>query len=121
MQNAPSDYSILCQLVQKRGNPQVPATIGDAIKVVVEFPLPIDFVDIVRLMQGNSFELYIGNKKCSCTLYQATPDTKPIALTMPELEASPPVVQITLDVYEPIDVVALLKLSKVLKLKVNRI
>jgi len=120
MQNTPSSYIVQCQLAQKRGNPQVPASSGDAIKVIVEFPLPDNFTEIIRAMQGNSFNLYIGNKKYSCTLYQASPDTKPIGLIMPDSESSPPIVQVTLDVYDQVEIIVTLKNSKTLKLEVDK-
>jgi hypothetical protein len=94
--------------------------LGDAIKVIVEFPLTNDFTEMVRAMQGNSFRLYVGDKKYPCTLYQATPETKPVGLLMPDIESSPPIVQITLDVYDKIDIVVALKISKTLKLEVDK-
>lgn len=71
-------------------------------------------------MQNKSFSLYVGNKKHSCTLYQATPDTKPIGITMPDVDSSPPIVQLTLDVYDKVDIVVALKNSKTLKIEVDK-
>lgn len=74
----------------------------------------------MRAMQGNSFNLYIGNKKYSCALYQATPDTKAVGVLFPDTDVSPPIVQVTLDVYDQIEIVVALKNSKTLKLEVNK-
>ena len=68
---------VRCELQNKVGNPQTPDKDGDAMKVIVEFPLFAEYVQLLECMHSKSFQFQIeeGDKIFTATLYRPVDDS----------------------------------------------
>lgn len=94
--------NIKAELVKQKGNPQIPANKGDAIRTIVQFPMVKNLTELVEAVQDESFTVQIGDKSYSATAYREKENTQSIKISLPDSELSPPIITFIVDIYMPL-------------------
>ena len=101
----------------QKNNPQIPLDANDAIRVIVDFPMPENFVNFVETIRGAVFAVEFGGKDYKAVAYSSGDKTQAIKISLNDPEEAPAVVTMIMHVYMPLDIITELKKSSEIIIK----